>query len=343
MKYRNLMGTDLTVSEVGFGVWSVSTGWWGKVEEADAIVMLNKALELGITLFDTADAYGGGYGEEILAKALSRHRSRIVIGTKLGYDLEVPRSSGHKERPQRWDAPFIKNACEMSLKRLNTDCIDLYQLHNPRLDALQRDDTFAALEDLQKEGKIRHIAAAIGPDLGWLEEGIFAIEKRGIPAQIIYSILEQEPARHFIASAKLSGIGLFTRVPHASGMLDGTYTKDTNAEISTFPEGDHRAHRKAEWMHYSIERLRQLDFLFESATGTIGQIAINFCLQTPEVASCIPTIVTLEHLEEYADAPNIPAIPESALIRLNELWENGFGQNYRQTMRSSVTAIGDKG
>ncbi len=126
MKYRNLGKTDLKVSEVGFGVWTVSTGWWGKLDERESITLLSQALDLGINFFDTGDTYGEGYGEEILAKALGKQRNNILIGTKFGYDFytHVERE-GHQERPQDFSPSFVRYACEQSLRRLNTDHIDL--------------------------------------------------------------------------------------------------------------------------------------------------------------------------------------------------------------------------
>ena len=172
MKYRNLGKTDLEVSEVGFGVWTVSTGWWGKIDERDGIALLDQALDLGINFFDTGDTYGLGYGEEILAKALGKKRNHIIIGTKFGYDFytHVERE-GHQERPQDFSPEFVRYACEQSLRRLNTDHIDLYQLHNPRLEAIESDDLFETLEALVEEGKIRYYGSALGPDIGWFEEG----------------------------------------------------------------------------------------------------------------------------------------------------------------------------
>ena len=127
-------------------------------------------------------------------RPLSKQRHEIVIGTKFGYDFynNVPRI-GHQERPQRFEPDFIRYACEQSLRRLRTDYIDLYQLHNPRMEALERDEVYETLEQLVKEGKIRCYAAAIGPDIGWFEEGETAMRRRVSAMQIIYSILEQEP------------------------------------------------------------------------------------------------------------------------------------------------------
>ena len=198
------------------------------------IQLLRAARDRGITFFDTAPAYGDGYGETILAEAFNpAELGELVIGTKFGYDLNAPRQ-GHRERPHDWSPRGISKACDLSLQRLNIDCIDLYQMHNPRLDAIRRDDTFEQLERLKSEGKIRHYAVAVGPDLGWQDEGIAAVSERRVPVQIIYSILEQDPARAILDAAQENDVGVFTRVPHASGMLDGTYTKDTVLDDSPF-------------------------------------------------------------------------------------------------------------
>src|SRR3972149_4640621 len=252
MKYRKLGNTDLKLSAVGFGLWTVSTSWWGAEDDATGIDLLRRAYALGVTFFDTADTYGNGKGETMLAEALGHVRDRIIIGTKFGYDWEThgQERTGHKELPQDFSPAFVRRACEESLRRLNTNRIDIYQLHNPRLPAVQSDELFATLEDLKAEGKVRHYGAALGPDIGWEEEGVAAMRERAVPsAQIIYSILEQDPARAFFPVAEECGTGLLSRVPHASGLLDGT-----SYPGMTFDASDHRAHRKKEWL--GAERLR---------------------------------------------------------------------------------------
>ena len=321
MKYRDLGTTDLSVSEVGFGVWTVSTGWWGKIEEPLAVDLLVKAFDYGVNLFDTADTYGLGYGEEILAKALKRQRHDIVIGTKFGYDFYTHQErEGHTERPQDFSPEFIRYACEQSLRRLDTDYIDLYQLHNPRIDTIEDDEVFHALDELVEEGKIRYYGVALGPDIGWFEEGEAAMTERHAPVlQIIYSILEQDPARRFFPIADSSKTGLLTRVPHASGLLDGTYTKDT-----VFGPGDHRSHRRTEWLERGLRKLAQLDFLTEDLSSTIGQIAIKFALSGAQVASVLPNITNAAQLEEFALAPESEDVPSEYVDRLWDLFDESF-------------------
>lgn len=336
MKYRVLEGTDLELSEIGFGVWAVSTSWWGAISEEDGISLMRHGLDLGINFFDTGDAYGAGYGEQILGKAFHGNRDDIVIGTKFGYDLEASRQPGqHRERPQKWDPGFVKQACEASLRRLDTDRIDLYQLHNPRLSALEWDDTFAALDELREEGKIRHVGAAIGPDIGWTEEGICAIKNRRAHSQIIYNILEQDPARAFIDLAESEGVGLLSRVPHASGLLDGKYTRDTR-----FDGNDHRSFRKQEWLDRSMTKVEQLEFLFGGKNATMAQISIKFVLHPESIASVLVTATEKAQLDEFCAAVTMPNLPANQLARLDALYADNFGLGEKDKIKSSVATDG---
>ena len=323
MKYRKLGNTDLQLSAVGFGVWTVSTSWWGISDEQQGIDLLRKAYDLGVTFFDTADTYGNGKGETMLAEALGHVRDKIVIGTKFGYDFYThgQERSGHKELPQDFSPAFVRRACEESLRRLGTDYIDLYQLHNPRLGAIQSDELFETLEELKGEGKVRHYSAALGPDIGWEEEGMAAMRQRRLPSlQIIYSILEPDPARSFFPVAEECDTGLLARVPHASGMLDGTYTPGM-----VFEATDHRSHRKQEWLEANIRKVSQLDFLHQTGSGhTIGQAAMQFVLAQPTVSCVLPNMLNETQLREFIDAPDTPPLTEDELSRIADLYERDF-------------------
>lgn len=318
MKYRNLGKTDLEVSEIGFGVWTVSTGWWGQLEERDSIALLSEALDLGINFFDTGDTYGEGYGEEILAKAFGKQRNSILLGTKFGYDFytHVERE-GRRNNPQDFSPSFVRYACEQSLRRLNTDHIDLYQLHHPRLETIESDDLFETLEALVQEGKIRYYGSALGPDIGWLEEGEASMRKRKVSSmQIIYSIIEQEPARKFFPIAEEEGTGLLSRIPHASGMLDGTYDKYTVFTPSN--------HRRQAWLDTLLEKMELLDFLTQETDATIGQVAIQFALASRSIASILPNITNQEQLREFALAPETPKMSADVLERIDCLYDHNF-------------------
>jgi aryl-alcohol dehydrogenase-like predicted oxidoreductase len=320
MKYRRLGNTDIEVSEVGFGVWTVSTGWWGEVEDERSVHLLRQAYERGINYFDTADTYGSGKGETLLYDAFGHIRDEVVISTKIGYDFyNHPQRRGQQERPQDWSEEFIRFALEQSLKRLGTDYIDFLQLHNAKMNAIENDALFSLMEEFESEGKIRAYGVALGPKIGWLKEGVKAMQTRNLDGlQMIYNILEQDPGRSLIEVARKTGMSLVVRVPHSSGMLEGKYTNDT-----TFARNDHRRHRPKEWLLDGLKKVEQLDFL--TAERTLGQVALKFVLASPEIASTLPNIYDEEQLEEFASAPDTPDLTEEELARIEELYENNFG------------------
>lgn len=322
MRYRTFPRTDLPVSEVGFGVWTLTAGWWGKYTEGEAAALLREALGLGITYFDTADTYGNGAGEEIMPKALGKQRHEIVIGTKAGYDFYSNPGvrTGQREWPQDWSRDFVRFACEQSLKRLQTDYIDLYQLHNARMDAIESDELFGTLEELRREGKIRHYGVALGPAIGWREEGLAALQRREMQAlQIIHNLLEQDPGRDFIAAARKVDTGIVVRVPHSSGLLEGKYTLET-----TFPREDHRSHRPRQWLVDGLKKLERLRFLHEDRDMTIGQAAIKWLLAEPLIVTVLPNIYDAEQLREFAAAPDKADLTAEDLARVAELYEANF-------------------
>jgi aryl-alcohol dehydrogenase-like predicted oxidoreductase len=320
MRYRTFPGTELTVSEVGFGAWTLGSDWWGTHTEEECRTLLRRALDLGVTFIDTGDTYGNGRAEEIIPAALASERRRLVIATKFGYDIyQHAESQGQRERPQRWDPPFVRYACEQSLRRLATDYIDLYQLHNPRLPDMVRDDLFATLEELKAEGKIRYYGAALGPAIGGTRDGAAMLRARSMTSlQIIYNALEQEPGRSFFATARDEHVGLLVRVPHSSGLLEGHFTADT-----TFPPGDHRNHRPKEWLLTGLQKIERLRFL--TAGGmTMGQAALKFALAEPTVCATLPNIYNQEQLEEFAAAPDLPDLLPADVAAVVSLFDSNF-------------------
>jgi aryl-alcohol dehydrogenase-like predicted oxidoreductase len=322
MRHRNLAGTDISISEVGFGVWTVSTGWWGEVDYPRSVRLLRGAFEKGINYFDTADTYGSGLGETLLADAFGGMRDEVIISTKIGYDFyNHTTRRGQQERPQDWSEGFIRFALEESLKRLGTDYIDFLQLHNTKMDAIENDRLFGLMEEFKREGKIRSYGVALGPKIGWLEEGVKAMRERDLAGvQMIYNLLEQNPGRNLIEAAKETNTSLVVRVPHSSGMLEGKYTEET-----TFAKNDHRRHRPKEWLLDGLKKVEQLGFLTESGDRTLGQAALKFALAAPEIASTLPNIYDEEQLDELAAAPHTPDLTEEELARVAKLYENNFG------------------
>jgi len=322
MRYRRLGNTDIEVSEVGFGVWTLSTGWWGEVDDKRSVRLLKRAYEEGINYFDTADTYGSGKGETLLADAFGHMRDEVVISTKIGYDFyNYTKRRGQQERPQDWSEDFVRFALEQSLKRLTTDYVDFLQLHNTKMDAIENDALFSLMEEFKKEGKIRAYGVALGPKIGWLEEGVKAMKERDlVGVQMIYNLLEQDPGRGLIEAARQTGTSLLVRVPHSSGMLEGKYTEET-----TFAKNDHRRHRPKEWLLEGLRKVEQLGFLSAFGERTLGQAALKFVLASPEVASTLPNIYDEEQLKEFAAAPETPDLSQEELTRIEELYDNNFG------------------
>ena len=159
MRYRTIAGTDVKVSEVGFGVWTVASGWWGQYSDEEATSLLRQAYDRGITFFDTADTYGNGRGESIMGLAFpGADREKITIGTKFGYDWKAAmgqRREGHREAPHRLDVPFLEQALHESLERLGTDYIDVWQLHNVREEHLRMDEVWTFIDKVRASGKVR--------------------------------------------------------------------------------------------------------------------------------------------------------------------------------------------
>ncbi len=322
MRYRKLADTDVTLSEVGFGVWTVAAGWWGEFSDDQAADLLRRALDLGVTFFDTGDTYGNGRGETILAKAFKGRRDQVVIGTKFGYDFYTnpDLNRGQRERPHDWSPQFVRFALEQSLKRLDTDYVDLWMLHNPRMDAIQKDDLFALLEDLKSEGKIRAYGASLGPAIAGTEHGDEALQTRKLDAlQIIYNLLEQDPGRRFLPLAREKNVGILVRVPHSSGMLEGKYTPET-----TFPPSDHRSHRPRSWLVEGLQKIETLRFLHEDRGMTLGQAALKWVLADPTITSAQPNIYDLEQLEEFAAAPDMPDLTPADLAEIAALYARNF-------------------
>lgn len=335
MKHRKLGTSDVSVSEVGFGVWTLATGWWGDYTDDEAVALLRHGRERGITFYDTADTYGEGRAELLLQQAFGNDPD-VQIGTKFGYDIYSPwERKGHVERPHDWSPAFIRYACEQSLKRLGRETIDFYQLHNPRLDALQDDAIFEMLEDLVKAGTVRSFGVALGPAIGWREEGLWVAANRPIHAmQVIHNALEQQPGRDFIAAAKANGISVVCRVPHSSGMLEGRYTEDT-----VFAPNDHRRHRPKAWLMEGVQKVETLRFL-EEPGRTMGQGAMQWLLHEPEVASVLPNIYNAEQIDEFAAAVDTPPVTDDEFRRVEELWEQGFGVE-PYTGPDAKTLLGD--
>jgi aryl-alcohol dehydrogenase-like predicted oxidoreductase len=324
MRYRTIAETDIEISEIGFGVWTVTAGWWGEKTDDEAVTILRQAYDRGINFFDTADTYGNGRGETILAQAFpSAERDKIVVSTKFGYNWQAntgDRREGHVEAPHSFELKFLEEALDSSLRRLDTDRIDLWQMHNVRMEHMQSDEVWTFLDKARRDGKVRSVGVALGPAIGWLDEGLFALERDVEVVHMIYNALELDPGRELIAAAKEANRSLLVRVPHSSGMLEGGYDEDT-----TFNPNDHRNHRTRGWLLNGVKKIEQLAFLTDGTGRTLSQAALRFILDTPEIVSALPNIYDVDQLNEFADASDCADITAEEFKRVDDLYESNYG------------------
>jgi aryl-alcohol dehydrogenase-like predicted oxidoreductase len=334
VRYRRFGRSDLEVSEVGFGVWTLASDWWGVVDDKQGL--LHAALDAGINFIDTAPVYGeAGVGEELLADVLKAQRDDIVLTTKCGYDIDAARKyPGQSERPHDWEPGSVRLQLEASLRRLGTDYIDLYQLHNTRIEPIRSDALLEELERFRAEGKVRELGVALGPAIGWVDEGLEALQRDIVSLQTVFNVLEQEPGRTFAADPAVADgrVGLISRVPHASDTLSGRITRDTE-----FPPGDHRAHRNRDNMLDNFDKADTLTFLWEGTGRTVGQAAIAGILADPAFVTVLPTCVNVDDVQEYAAASDLPLTADEK-AHLDELWDDNFGvtNRYEMPLKSST-------
>jgi aryl-alcohol dehydrogenase-like predicted oxidoreductase len=329
MRYRLFPGTDIKISEVGFGTWTLSTGWWGEKTDDEAVATLRAAhRDYGINFFDTADTYGNGRGERQLADAFRGKRDEVVYATKIGYDIYDPAAQearrGQSELPQKFDRDYMRFAVDKCLERLETDHIDVLQLHNIKMEHVRDPAIWQALREMKDEGSIRAWGAAFGPAIGWLYEAVELCERESDVGtiQMIWNVLEQHPGTAMIDAARefAPDCCFNIRVTHASGMLEGKYTEDT-----VFPANDHRRHRPRTWLVNGVQKVRTLDFL--TTQMTLGQAALKWLLAEPLVVTTLPNIYDLEQLREFAEACDKPDLSPAQMKQVAELAERNFGVN----------------
>jgi aryl-alcohol dehydrogenase-like predicted oxidoreductase len=324
MKYRQFPNTNVKpVSAVGFGLWTLATGWWGNYTEKESIEMMQYAFDKGINLFDAADTYGNGLSEELIAKAFEGKRDEIVIATKVGYDFynHGDERRGQAAIPQDFSPTFIEKAIDNALERLKTDRIDVLQLHNIHHEQIENDALWNALEKSKQSGKILSYGFALGPAIGWKYEGIDGILKRNPHVvQHIYNLFEQFPGGDIMDAANEKKQTKFLiRVPHSSGMLEGKYTVDT-----VVPENDHRRHRPKSWLINGVKKVENVRFI-ETNERSLGQASLLWLLKDERVASILPNIYNKEHIDEFASATDCKDLSQDEMDELARLRKENFG------------------
>ena len=302
MQYRTLGATGLRVSEIGFGTWGLGGNTngavaYGPTNDGESKQALRHAFERGVTFFDTADFYGFGHSEEVLGAGLADIRSQVIIATKVGM-LDAAGA-------QDFSTLHIRRAVEQSLRRLDTDYIDLYQLHSPPIGLIEEDPAIlACMETLRSEGKIR----AFGISVRSPEEGLIAA-KLGIKClQVNFNLLDQRAAEIglFDLCEKL-GIGVIGRTPLCFGFLTGQYSSRNK-----FDTTDHRNRWKPEQLDkWAGAYPLFLSALSDPAGQTPAHVALRFCLSFPAISSVIPGMLTASHVDDNTHASELGALRET--------------------------------
>lgn len=317
MQNRLFGKTGHHVSEIGFGAWAIG-GSWGDVSEGDARAALHAALDAGTTFIDTADVYGDGRSERIIADVLTeRGEPRPFVATKAGRRLSPHETAGY-------NAENLTAFVDRSLHNLKTDCLDLVQLHCPPTEVFYRPEVFAVLDDLVQQGKIR----AYGVSVEKVEEGLKAIEYPNVASvQIIYNIFRQRPAQLFFDQAQAKGVAVIARVPLASGLLTGKMTTTTpfaaddhrafNRDGAAFDKGETFSGVPYDLALEVVEEIRSL----LPVNVTMAQFALRWILMQPAVTVVIPGAKTAAQSVANASASDIAALSPDVMAALGKLYD----------------------
>jgi len=316
MKYRELGRTGWKVSEVSFGAWAIG-GAWGPVEDRESLAALSKAVEMGVNFVDTADVYGDGRSEKLVAKLCREYKEKIYVATKAGRRLNPHTAEGYNRKNL---TAFI----ERSLKNLDTEAIDLLQLHCPSWEVYYMPEFFGVLDDLVEAGKIR----CYGVSVEKVEEALKAIEYPNVQSvQIIFNMFRHRPAELFFEQAKKRKVGILARVPLASGMLTGKFKPD-----SKFTSDDHRkfnrhgeAFDRGETFsgvdfNVGLQVVEQLKEICPAGMSMV-QFALRWILMFDVVTCTIPGAKRPSQAEENFSTSDLPKLSEKTMAQVRDIYD----------------------
>ena len=324
MQYRQLGRTDMNVAAISFGAWAIG-GSWGAADDAESLRALNRAVELGVNFIDTADVYGDGRSERLIAQLRKNHPGHtIYVATKAGRRLPKQVADGYtRENINAW--------VERSLKNLAVEALDLLQLHGPPSAVYDRPEVFGILDDLVAAGKVRYYGVSVET----VDQARRAVQYPNVQTvQIIFNMFRLKPAEEFFPLAQEKQIGILARVPLASGLLTGKLSAQT-----TFAADDHRSfNREGQFFDKgetfsgvpyadglaAVERLRQI----KPAGMSLVQFALRWILMFPAVTCAIPGARTAEQEEQNAAAADLPPLPEELMRAVLAV--------YDQSLRAAV-------
>ncbi|MGN6366972.1 MAG: aldo/keto reductase [Phycisphaerae bacterium] len=325
MHYRKFGRTGWDVSEVSFGAWAIG-GSWGDVDDGQSLAAMKKALELGVNFFDTADVYGDGRSEQLIRRLREETKTPFYVATKAGRRLNPHVASGYNKQNL---TAFV----DRSLKNLGVEALDLVQLHCPPTEAYYQPETFAAMDELVRAGKIQHYGVSVEK----VEEALKAMEFPNVQSvQIIFNMFRQRPAEHFLGEAKGRGVATIIRVPLASGMLTGKLSR-----ASTFAPDDHRNfNRHGEQFDVGetfsgvpydigLEVVDELKKLVP-ANATLAQLALKWILMFDGVSTIIPGAKTPKQVEDNAQASALPSLTEQQMQTVRTLYDERIRPHVHQ-------------
>ena len=315
MKYRELGRTGWKISAVSFGAWAIG-GTWGPVDDKESLAALHRCLDLGVNFFDTADVYGDGRSERLLAQLRRERHDPFYVATKSGRRLKT-------QDPAGYNRANLTAFLERSLQNLATDCIDLLQLHSPPQMVFFMPKVFDILDDFVKGGKIRHYGVSVEK----VEDALKAIEFPGVQSvQMIFNIFRERPSELFFGQARRRKVGILARVPLASGLLTGKFSP-----ASAFSAEDHRAFNRHGEAFDRGETFAGLDYEKGLAAvealrpltpegWTLGQMALRWILMFPEVTCAIPGAKRTSQVEENIAAAGLPRLPAKTMAAIAAIY-----------------------
>lgn len=316
MQYRDLGKTGLKVSELSFGTWAIG-GAWGSTNDTEAIKGLEYAMSQGVNFFDTADVYGDGHAEELLAKATKGKEEEIHVASKFC-------RAGDIHDPETYSEGKVREYLEASLRRLGREQLDLYQIHCPPKEILEDGAVFEVLDKLQQEGKIRNYGVSVET----VEEGLLSMEYKNVSTlQVIFNLFRQKPARELFPAAQGKGVGILARVPLASGLLTGKFKED-----HTFEEDDHRRFN-ADGQAFNVGETfagipfstgvalsRELEWIAEGR-GNMARASLKWILEHEAVSAVIPGFKREEQVQDTLQTLNADSYSTEELKKLKEFYD----------------------
>ena len=319
MKYSELGRTGWKVSEISFGAWAIG-GSWGTVDDKASLAALHRAVDLGVNFIDTADVYGDGLSERLVAQLRHERRETIYVATKVGRRLDPHTAEGYNRKN-------LTSFIERSLKNLDTEALDLLQLHCPPTEVYYRPEVFGVLDDLVKQGKLRYYGVSVEK----VEEALKAIEYPNVQTvQIIFNIFRQRPAELFFKQAKQRKVGILARVPLASGLLTGKMKADTKFEAD-----DHRGYNRHGESFDRGETFSGVDYQTGLQTVeelrtlvpkgmSLSQFALRWILMFDVVTCAIPGAKNPEQAEQNVKAADLPALSKARMSKIKEIYDSNI-------------------